>query len=155
MPTQFLTQLDEHIVKTEQARERRGHLGFSQIGNKDERTIWLKHRWCLNDIEDARVLRIFRLGDAIEEELARFIRQVPGIKFFATDPENGKQFRFKFLGGHFAGSMDGCILGIPEAPKTWHVWEAKSAKDSKFKELLKAKGGVKDWSDDYWGQAHC
>ena len=39
-------QIDDVIV--EQNERNRGHLGFSIIGDDDERKIWLNFHWCLS-----------------------------------------------------------------------------------------------------------
>ncbi len=58
--------------------------------------------------------------------MIQWLKSVPGIELH-TQGQDGKQINFKLFGGHFAGSLDGVIRGIPEAPKTWHVWECKTA----------------------------
>lgn len=130
----------------------RTHLGMSQIGKADERTLWLQFRGCLPVEHSARAERIFRLGDAIEEELARYLRMVPGVALHTHD-DDGRQFRFEQLGGHFAGSMDGAVIGLPEAAKTWHVWESKSASKKRFDDLVRK--GVQVWSSEYYAQLQC
>lgn len=129
----------------------RGHLGMSQIGKADERTLWLQFRGCLPNEHSPRTERIFRLGDAIEIELARYLRLIPNLELVTED--NGQQFRFALFGDHFGGSMDGAVLGVPEAPKTWHVWEAKSVSNKRFNAL--EKKGVKEWSPEYYAQLQC
>lgn len=131
----------------------RVHLGMSQIGKEDQRILWLNFRWCMPDSIKPRVKRIFRMGDLIETEVISLLSKIPDVTLFERDPDTNEQFRFSFLGGHFGGSMDGCILGIPEAPKTWHVLEVKSVKASRFKELKKTL--IKDWSPEYYGQMQC
>ena len=39
--------------------------------------------------------------------------------------------------GHFKGHTDGAALGVPEAPKTWHLLEMKTASASQFKKIEK------------------
>ena len=148
----ILRVMDDILEKASTEEPSRGHLGMSQIGHEDARTLWFKFRWSMPDELKARTLRIFRLGNLVEDETATLLRLIPGLELH-TD-QDGKQFSFHALGGHFSGSMDGCLVGIPEAPKTWHVWEAKSAKDKKFKELIKA-GSIKKWNKTYWTQAQC
>jgi hypothetical protein len=41
--------------------------------------------------------------------------------------------------GHFGGSMDAVALGIPEAPKTWHLCEFKTHNAKSFADLQKAR----------------
>ena len=145
--------IDEAIAAEAEAAPPRGHLGMSQIGEEDARKVWLKFRWSLPDEPAPRVQRIFRLGNIIEIEIARLLRMVPGVTLHEVDPETGEQFRYSYIGGHFGGSMDGAVVGVPEAPKTWHVWEAKSVNGDRFKELVKQ--GVKSWSPEYYGQLQC
>jgi hypothetical protein len=53
--------------------------------------------------------------------------------------------------------MDGVVLGLPQAPKTWHVLEIKSA--AKWQDLDKAKRKVgekhalREWNATYYAQA--
>jgi hypothetical protein len=129
--------------------ESRGHLGMSQIGKEDARSLWLSFRWSLPNDYTARTLRIFAMGNLIEDEIIRLLRNIPGVELHDKDAD-GKQFRFVDIGGHFCGSMDGAILGVPEAPKTWHVFEAKSVALKRFTDLQKK--GVKEWSSEYYGQ---
>lgn len=138
--------LDEH-TPTELPR---GHLGFSQIGKEDERMLWLQWRWCLPDETTPRVRRIFRVGHLLEAEVIELLSRIPGVTIHDREPGTGRQFRFEYLGGHFAGSMDGCILGVPEAPKTWHVLEIKTVNTKRFAELQKQ--GVAAWSPEYCAQ---
>lgn len=144
--------IDAAIAEAIAQQRQRGHLGMSQIGKTDERTLWLQFRGCLPREHNPRTERIFRLGDAIELELARYVRMIPGVELHTEDPDGG-QFRFALFGGHFGGSMDGALIGLPEAPQTWHVWEAKSVSAKRFREL--EKKGVKDWSPEYYAQLQC
>jgi len=123
----------------------RGHLGMSQIAG-DARTLWLTFRWSLPDEAAPRTRRIWALGHAIEAELIRYLRDA-GFELYADD--GGEQFGFSYLGGHFRGSMDGVIRGLPQSTQ-WHVFEAKSVNGARFKELVKV--GVKSWSPVYYGQ---
>ncbi len=148
----LLAALDAAIAGTITARGGRGHLGMSQIGKADARTLWLQFRGCLPEEHSPRTERIFRLGDAIEGEIVRYLRQIPGVELHTLDPD-GRQFRFAYFGGHFGGSMDGAILGVPEALKTWHVFEAKSVSSKRFTAL--EKKGVKEWSPEYFAQLQC
>lgn len=131
----------------------RPHLGMSQIGNPDERTLWLSFRWSLPNDFEPRVRRIFRLGHLLESEVIFLLSRIEGAIVHDRDPQTGKQFTFSFVDGHFGGSMDACMLGVPEAPKTWHVVEIKSVSAKRFNELLKI--GVKEWSHEYYAQMQC
>lgn len=90
----------------------RDHLGASLIGDPCKRKLWYSFRWCIREIFDGRILRLFNRG---HKEEARFIEwlEVIGCKVWAED-ENGKQFRISAVNGHFGGSLDG-IAKLPES----------------------------------------
>jgi len=118
---------------------RRDHLGCSLIGDPCERKLWYSFRWwrppgfILN--ADGRVLRLFRHGE-IEENW--FISDLKAAGVTVSDgPELGKQWRASAHGGHFGGSMDAALLGLKEAPKTWHVGEFKTHNTKSFNALQK------------------
>lgn len=117
--------------------ELRPHLGASVIGHPCSRALWYGFRWALIKNFDGRMLRLFETGQREEERLIRDLRRI-GVEVSAFDPE-GNQWRVSALGGHFGGSMDGCAVGIPEAPKTWHVLEFKTHNLKSFADL-QAKG---------------
>lgn len=48
--------------------------------------------------------------------------------------------------------MDGVVLRVPEAPKTPHVWECKSAGSKSFAQLVKDQS-IQKWSIKYYHQA--
>lgn len=111
----------------------RAHLGASLIGEPCRRKLWYGFRWAKKNKFTGRLLRLFATGQ-LEE--ARFIDDLKsvGIEVHEFTPE-GEQFRVAHHGGHFGGSLDGCALGIPEAPKTWHVLEFKTHNEKSFKKL--------------------
>lgn len=89
--------------------------------------------------------------------MAARLRMVDGIQL-STVGEDGQQFGFSDFGGHFRGHMDGAILGLREAPKTWHVWEHKAVNETKFKKLCKLsdadeKTALQQWDAVYYAQA--
>jgi hypothetical protein len=117
--------------------ELRPHLGASQIGHPCSRALWYGFRWALTKDFDGRMLRLFDTGQREEDRLICDLRHI-GVEVHAFDPE-GNQWRVSAHGGHFGGSMDGCAVGIPEAPKTWHVLEFKTHNIKSFTDL-QAKG---------------
>lgn len=160
-PRHSMNQQEEDLIKHSTARALdeslpveppRGHLGFSQIGNPDDRLLWFRFRWSLPEDISPRARRIFRLGHILEGEVIDLLSRVPGVTVHDRDPETGRQFRFEFLGGHFSGSMDGCIQGLPESSK-WHVLEIKTVNAKRFAELQKS--GVEAWSPEYFAQMQC
>ena len=126
----------------------RNHLGASLIGNKCIRSLWYGFRWSLPAMFEGRILRLFETGQQEEDRIIRNLRDI-GIEVWNQD-ENGNQFRFKTLGGHFAGSIDGVVLGIPESAKTPHLLECKTANDRIFK--LIQKNGVQAEKPEHYAQ---
>lgn len=45
------------------------------------------------------------------------------------------------MGEHFRSHMDGVVLGLLQAPKTWHVLEIKATAEKKLAALRKAVAG--------------
>ncbi|MFZ5832265.1 MAG: PD-(D/E)XK nuclease family protein, partial [Planctomycetota bacterium] len=127
----------------------RGYLGASIIGHSCGRYLWYVFRYCCKPNFSGRMYRLFSTGD---HEEARFIADLRaiGCEVHETDPNTGKQFEVNALGGHFSGHMDGCVLGVPTAEKTWHVCEFKTHNDKSFKQLRKE--GVQATKPQHWAQ---
>jgi hypothetical protein len=127
----------------------REHLGGSIIGRNCTRAIWYSWRWGTVSRFEGRKLRLFDRGD-LEE--ARFIKELQGIgcEVVSLDPFTNDQLRVSDLGGHFGGSLDAEVRGLPEAPKTWHVAEFKTHNDKSFKALV--KDGVLKSKPEHYAQ---
>ena len=145
-------QIDQWIEDNNEGQ--RGHLGMSQIGDEDERKLWLQYHWCLPSDFKGRMLRLFDLGNRIEDQLVHFVKESEVFDLSAVDAE-GNQYRASFLGGHFGGSCDGFAKRVvPEDPEQILVFESKSANDKRWKELNKS-GDYQGWSRSYKWQLHC
>jgi hypothetical protein len=105
--------------------DRRSHLGASVIGGECERSIFYGFRWASTGkvrgkkgepkLEaESRMRRLWNRGH-LEE--GRFIALLlsAGIQVYQR-AEGGGQFRISALGGHFSGSTDGILLGVPDLP---------------------------------------
>lgn len=145
--------IDEAMAAQHAAESLRGHLGMSAIGGPCDRLLWLKLHWSLPDNPSPRILRVFKVGNLLEDAMVGWLRLIPGVELHTADAKTGKQINFSLFGGHFGGSLDGVIKGIPEAPKTWHVWECKTANTKRFADLKKI--GIKAWAPEYWSQSQC
>ena len=132
----------------------RGHLGFSGIGDDDEYKLWMGFHWCLPSTFGGRMLRLFDLGNRIEDQVVDNIRD-SGVISIAPHDKDGNQFRASFFGGHFAGSCDGLLKGVLPPPEENVVLllEVKSANDKRFKELVKLQS-YEGWSETYRWQIH-
>ena len=117
----------------------REHLGASVIGRECDRALWYEFRWITRAAQGGRMLRLFETGRLEEERLIRNLRRI-GVTVLDVDPDTGRQWHVQAHGGHFGGSLDGVGLGIPEAPKTWHVLEFKTHNARSFAELKTARG---------------
>ena len=102
----------------------RSHLGASVIGRECGRALWYSFRWAETAQFDGRMLRLFDTGK--REEL-RLVEELKAVGCEVHHDDGGAQFRVSAVGGHFGGSMDAVVLGLPEAPRTWHVVEIKTA----------------------------
>lgn len=146
---------DEALV-AQQERRRRNYLGMSAIGGACERSLWYNFRWVAQPNFDAATLKRFEDGHASEAVAVRRLKVTPGLDVHEVG-DDGEQFGFKDLGGHFSGHMDGVILGLVQAPKTWHVLEIKASE--KWADLDKArkkvgeKHALAEWNATYYAQA--
>ncbi len=114
----------------------RGYLGASIIGHVCDRYLWYTFRACTREDFPGRLYRLFKTGDLEEIRMAKDLRSI-GCTVHEVDPETGKQFEIKDIAGHFSGHMDGCVLGVLGAEKTWHVAEYKTHNRNSYTKLIK------------------
>jgi hypothetical protein len=107
----------------------RPHLGYSEIGKACARSLVYSFYWSHKRKVGARLERIFRTGDDVEERLVQSLRSV-GI---AVDQGfGGEQIRVKHPSGHAGGSLDGILTGVPEFEGMKLVFEGKSMNHTNF-----------------------
>lgn len=114
----------------------RSHLGASVIGDECARKLWYGFRWVKKPVFDGRMIRLFNRGH-LEE--ARFIAMLLtiGAKIY-QQTNDGKQFRISAANGHFGGSSDGIIIGIPDLePNIPALGEFKTSGEKAFVKLKK------------------
>lgn len=127
--TEAIYRLYEERRKAEKDRT---YLGASIIGHECDRYLWLAFRNAFRATFTGRILRLFDTG---QREEARIIEE---LKAIGVQVEGEKpQIAISAVGGHFRGHLDGMGLGIPEAPKTWHVLEFKTHNSKSFAKLEK------------------
>lgn len=118
--------------------EDRPYLGMSGFSSDCDRSLWYGWRKAhAPEPLDGRRIRLFETGHLEEDRLVDNLRAA-GVLVEPTDPATGRQFAVWNLGGHLRGHLDGRVLRVPEAPKTWHVLECKTHNDKSFKELVKS-----------------
>lgn len=116
----------------------RSHMGASMIAKDCGRAIWYNFRWAVRPKFEGRMIRLFNRGH-LEE--ARFIAMLLaiGCEVYQQDAA-GNQFRISDCEGHFGGSGDGIVVGIPDLdPGIPALGEFKTHNNKSFTEL-KAKG---------------
>lgn len=158
-PDPTLAAADEAIEVQGNSQKPRPYLGMSGIGHDCERNLWYGFRWVGRVTFDAATHKKFIDGHRTEDLVIDRLRRVPGAEVHSADPTTGRQFGVSDLGGHFKGHLDFVILGLLQAPKTWHVGEVKAtAEISKLQNGI-AKWGEKDaleqWHPTYFAQAQC
>lgn len=147
---------------------RRPHLGASIIGRECDRHLWLSFRWALDparvpesplsdrkvkqgwrpeDQRRGRMLRLFSRGHREEAWLIADLRNA-GVQVWDRD-QSGRQFHVEIV-PHFGGSCDGIIRGLPDAPKTPHLAEFKTASRDRFAKLVQK--GVRLEKPEHWSQ---
>ena len=123
----------------------RSHLGASVIGQKCARAAAYGWRWALKGKPrgkkgepaakaESRMRRLWNRGHMEE---GRFIALLlaAGIQVMQQDAQ-GKQFRISNYGGHFSGSGDGILHGVPDLPVGIPcLGEFKTHSDKSFEEL--------------------
>lgn len=90
----------------------RSHMGASQIGGECARAIWYNFHWATKSNFPARILRLFNRGHLEEARFVAMLLMI-GCKVFQQDAE-GNQFRISHANGHFGGSGDGVVIGLPD-----------------------------------------
>lgn len=114
-------------------------MGASIVGRPCSRHLWYVFRWASEIKIEGRILKLLERGQREEDWMADVINSIEGITLHVRDPLTQKQYRVSAHGGHFGGSLDGIAIGFPEAPKSWHLWECKTAAD-KYNKQLDKKG---------------
>lgn len=127
--------LHEETEAREQAP--RAYLGCSSLGNPCERALWLSFRWVMARTFDGRILRLLNTGHREEARVLEELKSIRGITVVDRDPNDATQQLSVDLGCHVRGHLDAEVLGLPEAPKSWHVFDVKTIRAKKFDELVK------------------
>jgi len=125
----------------------RSHMGASLIGRECPREIWYSFRWATDKKHKGQLLRLFNRGHLEEARFIAILLAI-GVEVYQQD-ENGKQFRVSDVDGHFGGSGDGRLVGVPDLPEGTHaLGEFKTANDSSFKKI-KANGVREEKNEHY------
>lgn len=123
-----------YVAKNEPRYSRR--LGASVIGKACHRAIWYDFRWAGQEKFSGRMLRLFDTGHLSEYRFAKDLEAI-GCEVMSFDPDSKQQWEFIAIDGHFVDKLDGVLIGLPEASKTYHVCEFKTHSSKSFADLKK------------------
>lgn len=127
----------------------RNHLGASVIGKECNRLLWYIFHWYVRVQHRGQMLRLFDRGHLEEHRFAHMLRRA-GVLVETRDPVTNKQFRVSAHEGHFGGSLDAKLRGVPDWPDPWLLGEFKTYNKKRFKELKEK--GVRVASPDHFVQ---
>jgi hypothetical protein len=123
----------------------RSHLGASTLGHVCDRWLWLSFRWAVQPSFTGRILRLFRRGREEEVNIINDLRAI-GMDVRKVSSQHRVDF-----GSHVSGSLDAIIdSGVPEAPRSKHIAEFKTASKKAFDALV--KDGVEKSKPDHFVQ---
>lgn len=132
-----LLPLQEDIYQQEVPGSHRPHLGGSMIGRKCKRELWYGFRWVYTKKHPGWLQRLFNRGHMEEPRMVALLLMV-GCQVWQID-ENGNQYRIKGYKGHYGGSLDGVVRGLPDMPDVPMLSEFKTYNLKQFTKLV-AKG---------------
>lgn len=146
------------VFEAEQDTTPRTYLGMSSIGMECERNLWYTYRHANTVTFSAKTLYKFEDGHYSEALTAKRLKKVNGIDLKDVN-EDGEQFGFVDIGGHFRGHADGIISGLYQAVEKPHIWEHKCVDEKKFNKFekltqeLPRNDVLKAWDGIYYAQA--
>lgn len=144
----------ERIDKVaEQRGPARQYIGASGVGNPCDAYLALSMRGFPDTKPSPQLLRIFREGHRIEDQVVDDLKKA-GFVVFEHDPMTGKQYEYKTFGRHILGHADGMIESYPyfsdEDNGDVMLLEIKSMNDAKFRKFQSS--GVKISHPNYMAQ---
>jgi hypothetical protein len=119
-------------------KKKRPHLGCSVLGNECHRAVWFSYRKVQPQNKfPPRMLRLFNRGHREERSIEKLLLAAGFELVRADDKNHYVQHKVKALGGHFAGSMDFVVRGLPGDESGYYMLEAKTHNKKRFDELIK------------------
>ena len=127
----------------------RSHLGGSLLGRSCARELWYGFHWVKKAKFPASVLRLFNRGHLEEGRFIAMLLMI-GCSVEQQDAQ-GKQLRISDCNGHLGGSLDGVVMGVPDAPHGLQLLtEFKTHNDKSFQKL--EKEGVRNAKFEHYIQ---
>jgi hypothetical protein len=121
----------------------RTHLGASKIGHPCARDIWYGWHWVKKPSFSGRLLRLFNTGHLYEARFIAMLRLI-GAQVWTAEA-SGRQFRFTAANGHFGGSLDAVVQGIPDRPDIPMLAEFKTHNNKSFVNLVEEGVAKAKW----------
>ena len=135
-----------HIDESQPRVPTRGYLGMSSVGHDCGAKLWYDFRFCTFPVFPADTLLKFADGHNSEDITAQRIRDAIPEMDFLTHKEDGEQFGFKDVFGHFRGHCDGVGSGFPEFEDgEWAIWEHKCSDRVVVNKLVR---GIEKYGED-------
>jgi hypothetical protein len=126
--------LAEDAYRSDEDDGFRSHLGASLIGKDCVRELWYTFRWARKVLHEGRMLRLFNRGHLEEPRFVALLKMI-GCEVWQYD-EKKKQFRVAAHDGHFGGSLDAVVRGVPDVPHGQAILgEFKTHNDKSFQKL--------------------
>jgi len=144
LPTTSMETTKSRIEEIQIARKRGNTIGMASIGDACDRRIWMNLHW-FGEAETItiRLQNLFDTGTNAEDFM---IKDLERIGIVVADRQ-AEHWGFE---KHEHGYDDGAVLGVIEAPKTWHLLEMKTHNQNNFNKLVKQ--GVKRGFPKHYAQ---
>lgn len=125
-------------------------VGAHNAGAECARKLWLGFHWASPPKQfSGRMLKLFSRGHHEEPIICADLRNA-GVTVMDVDPATGKQWEFVDETGHIVCRIDAAVIGLLEAPATYHVGEFKTHNKDSFKALK--KDGVEKSKPEHYAQ---
>jgi ribosomal protein S27E len=135
---QVLPQLED--AYQEKDIQFRSHMGASLLGKQCKRDVWYSFNWVKEQGFSGRMIRLFNRGHLEEGRFIALLQQA-GIQTWFKK-EDGGQFAFSNARGHYGGSLDIVVKGIPQFEDIPMLCECKTHSEKSFTKLMQV--GVAD-----------
>ena len=140
--------MEQRDVYEQKKIQFRSHMGASLLGKKCKRDIWYSFRWVKEPNFDGRMIRLFNRGHLEETRFIAILRQAGLDVWFKHS--DGSQFAFSNCNGHYGGSLDSVVKGVPGYENIPMLGEYKTHSEKSFTKLVQL--GVKSSKPEHWTQ---
>ena len=124
----------------------RPYFGISGIGASCARQLWYNFRWVTARTLSPRERRLLNRGHQ-EEPIVIADLRAAGCRV------HRRQQTMVTGHGHIKGHSDGTVTNVPDAPKTEHLLEIKTANEKNFAQMKKQ--GIQVAKPEYYAQTQC